>query len=82
MERRIEFMMRKPAPLNPARMRHPKFETSSVLNHSFNHKESINDRDLTHYLLIAILEFGFLAALRYFLCLRDLLRSHFGSHAA
>jgi hypothetical protein len=45
----IELRTGKPAPLNPTRVRHPKFETPTGLNHPVNHKENLNDRNLTRY---------------------------------
>jgi hypothetical protein len=45
----IELMIKKTAPLNPTRVRHPKFETPSGLNHPVNHEENLNDCNLTRY---------------------------------
>src|SRR5579862_6310173 len=44
----IELMTRKSAPLNPTRVRHPKSEPPSELNHPVNPEENLNDRGLTH----------------------------------
>ena len=46
---KIELMIRKTAPLNSTRVRHPKFEPPLKWNHPVNHEESLNDRSLTHY---------------------------------
>src|SRR5579862_1771301 len=42
-------MIRKPAPLDPTTVRHPKFEIPSWLNYPANHEEYLNDLRITHH---------------------------------
>ena len=48
---KTELVVRKPAPLNSTRVRHPKFATPSGLNHPVNHEENLNDYMLRREIL-------------------------------